>query len=199
MEMDADTAIMLIADMSYGQLDWFAPENIHEGDESLIRLSAAARIVIATCKDEGGRAAAYLLEKAQRILSAEEVLKHEYYYAFWYIESALLGEIVELLPYIPRPIPLPSKNPRPGFVYVAWSGSGPVYKIGMTGNLKQRMKGLKHQFPSIEGYDIVIHSTDMWFLEKTLHAKYHENRIENEWFVLTDQDIDDIRSIGDKS
>lgn len=86
------------------------------------------------------------------------------------------------------------KTTQPGFVYLIKSEHGQC-KIGMTKNLDQRMTlfGIKLPFK----FDLVhsIKSDDIVGLEKSLHTKYADKRLNGEWFDLTDQDVSEIRSM----
>jgi hypothetical protein len=96
---------------------------------------------------------------------------------------------------VPESSPRPSASPTGGFVYVIKSDYG--YKIGKTVNLKDRTRlfSVKLPFPiSIEHY--------AWFedysaAERDFHRRFHDKRLEGEWFDLSSQDLSTIKSIGE--
>jgi predicted GIY-YIG superfamily endonuclease len=83
-----------------------------------------------------------------------------------------------------------------GFVYLMRSGNG-YHKIGITKNIKQRVNGIRIEFP-IE-IDVVhyIASNNHRGVEKFLHKKYSSKRVQHEWFNLEPQDIQWIESLND--
>jgi predicted GIY-YIG superfamily endonuclease len=83
-----------------------------------------------------------------------------------------------------------------GFVYLMRSGNG-YHKIGISKNMRNRLDGLKRQFPI--QIDVVhkIASRDYRKAERFLHDKYRAKRAENEWFSLAPQDIQWIMSLRD--
>lgn len=87
------------------------------------------------------------------------------------------------------------QNRKAGFVYLMRSGNG-YYKIGISKNIKNRLDGLKRQFPiEIE----VIHQItchDYRKVEKVLHEKYSSKRAEHEWFRLNAEDVQWIISLS---
>mgnify|MGYP001599049725 CR=1 FL=1 len=87
-----------------------------------------------------------------------------------------------------------SPRPRNGYVYLLSSRTG-EYKIGQTKNIGQRIYSINKQLPSGA---LLIHSIpckDRIATEKLLHEKFSHRRINGEWFMLSDADVDSIKSI----
>jgi len=84
---------------------------------------------------------------------------------------------------------------KPGYVYLMKSGM--LYKIGITNNLERRLKGVSaqsalpvtivHSFLSVQNRKV----------EKRLHKKYADNHSHYEWFDLSLDQVDEIKSIRD--
>lgn len=73
------------------------------------------------------------------------------------------------------------------FVYVL--RSGPYYKIGRTKDFNQRISQLRIQLPFEVELFKVINTDDCAKLEKCLHQIYAEERVNGEWFELSDESI----------
>jgi hypothetical protein len=83
------------------------------------------------------------------------------------------------------------KNPNAGFVYIVRGLNGPeeYFKIGRTVNPDSRLKTFKNKFPFTVEYALVIRSDNYKKLEKDLHYRFKDKRVEGEWFRLTYQDM----------
>lgn len=84
-----------------------------------------------------------------------------------------------------------------GFIYLAKNSKG-QYKIGYSGDLKDRLSGLKSKLKDRNIKFIhLIKADDMPTGEKRLHAKYHEKRVKKggEWFNLSIEDVLFIKNI----
>lgn len=83
-----------------------------------------------------------------------------------------------------------------GYVYLLGADNG-LFKIGKSKNVNARLADLNKQSPvSIE----ILHSfasEDYTTAEKELHKRYKNKRKVGEWFLLSDQDVENIRGIGD--
>lgn len=80
------------------------------------------------------------------------------------------------------------------FVYLLGdSGRENTYKIGVTrGKIEKRIKQLQTG-NSNEIYLINSFETEYpFYLERILHTKYHIKQTKNEWFVLTNEDIEEF-------
>lgn len=87
------------------------------------------------------------------------------------------------------------KIARPGFVYLIRSASG-YYKIGRTKNPDDRIATFSVKLPFEVEYEHLIETTDMYQLEKDLHARFADRRVNGEWFDLTDDDVAYVKSLG---
>lgn len=89
---------------------------------------------------------------------------------------------------------VPSASPTGGYIYVIRSPYG--FKIGKTVNLKQRTRLFEVKLPfknSLEHY--------AWFenythAERSFHLRFHEKRLEGEWFDLSPEDLAAIKREG---
>lgn len=71
-----------------------------------------------------------------------------------------------------------------------------IYKIGMTKQVMgKRLKAL--QTGNASNLEVCcIHGTrDAYTLEAMLHRKYQTKRVKNEWFELTDEDVENFKSV----
>lgn len=71
-----------------------------------------------------------------------------------------------------------------------------IYKIGMTKQvMEKRLKAL--QTGNASNLEVCcIHETcDAYTLEAMLHRKYQTKRVKNEWFELTDEDVENFKSV----
>lgn len=84
---------------------------------------------------------------------------------------------------------------RPGYVYLLKSSTG-HYKIGRAKNPEKRLATFTIKLPFEVDYECLIYSDDMWFLERELHIRFKEKRIQGEWFMLDDEDIAYIKSLA---
>ncbi|QRP63222.1 GIY-YIG nuclease family protein [Rhodanobacter sp. FDAARGOS 1247] len=90
--------------------------------------------------------------------------------------------------------PRPSASPTGGYVYVIRSKLG--FKIGKTVNLRSRTRlfAVKLPFPtSVEHY---AWFEDYTHAERSFHLRYHEKRLEGEWFDLSESDLKAIKAEG---
>jgi hypothetical protein len=75
---------------------------------------------------------------------------------------------------------------RPCYVYLGFSPTLNLWKIGLSRNVERRAEQLqieiKHIIPCDELYEAA-------FLESMLHDIYVEKRVQGEWFALTDQQV----------
>lgn len=80
-----------------------------------------------------------------------------------------------------------------GFVYIIRNTKN-WHKIGMTINLDQRFSSLRRKYGN---FDVIhtIETFDMRNLEWGLHTKYREKCIYGEWFNLSPDDLDYLRSL----
>lgn len=84
---------------------------------------------------------------------------------------------------------------RQGFVYLVESPSG-AYKIGRTKNPNDRARTFEVKLPFEINFVAVIQTDDMYQMEKTLHTKFNEKRINGEWFNLNPLDVEYIKGLA---
>lgn len=88
------------------------------------------------------------------------------------------------------------QNKKFGYVYLMRSGNG-YHKIGISKNTRNRLDGLKRQYPvQIE----VIHQIachDYRAVERNLHKMFASKRAEYEWFNLDSKDVKWIKAKKD--
>lgn len=86
------------------------------------------------------------------------------------------------------------KKAQDGYVYLIASKDG-LYKIGLSKDVRARIKTLGVALPfEIEPIH-TIKTDDMVTLEKELHAQFNEKRVRGEWFALTPEDVEYVRSL----
>lgn len=81
---------------------------------------------------------------------------------------------------------------RPGFIYVI--KAGPYYKIGRSNKAERRIAQLGIQLPWPVEIVMTAEVPDMVRLERELHAFFASQRLNGEWFELSDDDIHLIRT-----
>jgi len=81
-----------------------------------------------------------------------------------------------------------------GYVYLIRADNG-LFKIGKTGNPKNRLKSLNTGSPCELRYVSIIKTDNMDDLEERLHYHFSNKRIRGEWFALTDEDVDRISQL----
>ena len=84
---------------------------------------------------------------------------------------------------------------KQGFVYLLKSPSG-FYKIGRTKSPEDRLRTFSVKLPFEVEFEHITECQDMYYLEKTLHKRFADNRVNGEWFDLTADDVAYIKSIG---
>lgn len=123
------------------------------------------------------------------------------------ISSGKAPEVVNEKPIVaPEPIYFENGKPtygnaranrrRDGYVYVLKQIGGDYYKIGRTSNPDNRLETFNVKLPFMVQYEIVIKTDDMYLLERQLHSRFNAKWIEGEWFCLTPDDLEAIRSIS---
>lgn len=83
----------------------------------------------------------------------------------------------------------------PGFVYLLQSPTG-AYKIGKTKTPNDRLRTFSVKMPFEVAYVCVIETLDMNGLERSLHLRFAEKRLNGEWFSLTDADVEYIKGLA---
>lgn len=80
-------------------------------------------------------------------------------------------------------------------LYVVQCGQFPYYKIGIAKNAHERIKLIQtfNPFPII--IVITVKTTGVTILETFLHQKFKKQWLYNEWYILTNKDIKDLKDI----
>lgn len=107
----------------------------------------------------------------------------------------------QLPPHIPEPRKISFKQPEPpkgdhaGYVYLVQSVTG-AYKIGRTRNPRDRMRTFGVLLPFEVEYLCLITTTRMIDLERELHRRFADKRLQGEWFALGADDIEYIKGLA---
>jgi hypothetical protein len=91
------------------------------------------------------------------------------------------------------PIPKQKKPPKPGVVYLLKCGEH--YKIGKSLDYPQRKIQLDTQFSYPTELIHTIGSPDPEELEKRLHCRFHDKRLNGEWFDLSPGDVQELKNL----
>ncbi len=103
-------------------------------------------------------------------------------------------DIKNLLPVLQTDTSYRRKRTPDGYVYLIVSPEG-HYKIGKTKNPENRKKTFEVKLPFRVEYVCVIKADDMDTLEKELHARFSDKRINGEWFSLNPEDVAYIQGL----
>ena len=98
-------------------------------------------------------------------------------------------------PIKPKREKLQAARDRAGYVYLIQSPTG-KHKIGRTVNPADRMRTFTVKLPFEVAYVCVIATEDMYALERTLHRKFKNQRVNGEWFDLSADDIEYIKGLA---
>lgn len=91
-------------------------------------------------------------------------------------------------------IPRSSASPTGGYIYVIRSPHG--FKIGKTVNLKQRTRLFEVKLPFKNSLEHYAWFDDYTHAERSFHLRFHEKRLEGEWFDLAPADLAEIKRQG---
>jgi len=89
---------------------------------------------------------------------------------------------------------LTDKYNIPGYVYLASRPSDGAIKIGIALNPQQRIYKIRHKIGEDIRLDCSILVDNMGLREKELHERYKSQRIQGEWFLLDEEQIEEIRN-----
>jgi hypothetical protein len=81
------------------------------------------------------------------------------------------------------------------YVYLIQMGRQKLYKIGKSNNPQGRLANLQSANPHKLKLLHVFHADNSSAAEETLHAELHSQRMEGEWFKLTDKQKDALISV----
>ena len=84
------------------------------------------------------------------------------------------------------------KAGKPTFIYLMHNERNGYYKIGRANNVEYRERTLQGEDPQITTIHTISSTTA---LEKELHHFFSEKRIRGEWFNLSQEDVDFIKSL----
>ena len=84
----------------------------------------------------------------------------------------------------------------PGFVYLIMAENG-LYKIGKAKDLKKRLSPFSVEFPMKWELIYSFKSENYDAAEINLHSQFHDKREVGEWFRLSAEDVEYIKSIKD--
>lgn len=85
---------------------------------------------------------------------------------------------------------------RFGFIYLIRSGVSNRYKIGISKNVPSRLNTLQTGNPEMLSLLRAFPAIDALKQEQDLHSHYGEKRVNGEWFVLTEYDVEYFLSIA---
>lgn len=83
-----------------------------------------------------------------------------------------------------------------GYVYIIGDNVNKKFKIGSAKYPSTRLKQLQTGNPTKLVIVCRITTDNMEFLEKELHLKYQHRKIVREWFLLTWNDLADLRALS---
>jgi hypothetical protein len=86
------------------------------------------------------------------------------------------------------------QEPTGGIVYLLESAG--FYKIGLTVNLKKRLRQLRTGVPHVVKVIHTIESDNPAALEKHWHRRFTKQRVRGEWFNLSADDVSEFRLYG---
>jgi hypothetical protein len=89
------------------------------------------------------------------------------------------------------------KNLISGYVYLLQSPTK-SYKIGRSKNPQDRLKTFSVKLPFEVEYIALIETPDMTGLERQLHERFAEKRVNGEWFELSEEDVQYIQGLSNE-
>lgn len=87
------------------------------------------------------------------------------------------------------------RTPRKGYVYLLKSPTG-LYKIGRAADPNNRLKTFNVKLPFEVAFECLIRTGDMVTLESELHHYFADKRQNGEWFALTHEDVEYLKSLA---
>jgi hypothetical protein len=95
----------------------------------------------------------------------------------------------------PNNSPQPVKTRHTGYVYLLQSPTK-AYKIGRSKNPENRLKTFSVKLPFEVEYIALIKTNDMVGLERQLHQRFADKRVNGEWFELSSEDVQYIQGLS---
>jgi hypothetical protein len=77
-----------------------------------------------------------------------------------------------------------------GYIYIVKTDNG-LYKIGSAGNVEQRIRKMPFRVHLIH----IISTDNVYDAETNLQERYRKQRIGGEWFQLTDEQIEELKTV----
>ncbi|MDF5715381.1 MAG: GIY-YIG nuclease family protein [Rhizonema sp. NSF051] len=81
-----------------------------------------------------------------------------------------------------------------GYCYLIGEHLTGRYKIGKAKHPMRRLQQLQTGNPRRLGLGVIIKTDNMTQTESQLHSQYQHRRVDGEWFVLTGDDIAELKS-----
>jgi hypothetical protein len=131
-------------------------------------------------------------ELAQILKWCEDILNSEYA-PFAQSEIPIIKQAIANYQTFTEP-PL-SESANYGFVYLACSSTG-HYKIGRSKSPHERVKHFDVQMPVEVKMLHFIETDDAPYLEEKLHTHYEHLNFKGEWFNLTDEDVEKLKTLS---
>lgn len=86
---------------------------------------------------------------------------------------------------------------KSGYVYLLRADNG-IYKIGRTKRLDDRITRLSVELPYQLELICAIATDDMHDLEGKLHHRFADQRVNGEWFSLTNENVESIKEVSNE-
>lgn len=81
------------------------------------------------------------------------------------------------------------RHPNAG-VYLVGNRELGWYKIGLSKNIRERLKTLRQMVPfKVKKISSWSYVADVALLEQYLHRQFHKQRLQGEWFQLSQEDV----------
>ena len=128
--------------------------------------------------------------KAQIKLLMEFAVSDPAYTAVYDMCAPLLDESAEV-----EPLPL-SLASVPGKVYLIYSHNLGFYKIGESSDVRRRMSEIRASVPGQLDEVHVLETDDPAGIEQYWHRRFRDKKQINEWFKLTDSDVEAFKRRG---
>jgi hypothetical protein len=85
-----------------------------------------------------------------------------------------------------------------GYIYLLFDETIEVYKIGLTKDLKNRVRGIQAQSCSRISLVKSVFTDDTFGNESRIHSMFENKRVQGEWFKLTDSEVDLVKEQMDQ-
>lgn len=129
------------------------------------------------------------LQHILRLLSEASVSKEEY--------EEYVKQEIELSNHPPIRIPTKSgnrSNPE-GYVYMMHNEKTDLYKIGHSCDPKSRRRAVSKDTRGHIRLIWQMYTLDRYELERSIHEHFYDKHVDSEWFALTPEDVEHIKSL----